>query len=187
MSISVVRKTNFDINVDLDDIYKWINTTFQNLEKRDRHFDLQMSKNWTIAQVKMLLPDCRNIGFFHLWFSTERKMIIIVCTIKDFISHMMMKLTLFRNTRWNCPYSYVGSQNKIHILNRKIRNLMISRSLLSESIHRLIKHYSILVIIQISQHFYLLEGEYRGLTDSHPPVSKNCDCFFFDKFFDRSE
>ena len=65
------------------------------------------------------------------------------------------------------------------IFNRKIRNLLISRSLLSESIHRLIKHYSILVIIQISQHFYLLEGEYRGLTDSHPPVSKNCDCFFW--------
>ena len=83
--------------------------------------------------------------------------------------------------------SSFGSQNKMPIFNRKIRNLMISRSLLSESIHRLIKHYSILVIIQISQHLYLLEGEYRGLTDSHPPVSKNCDCFFFDKFFKRSE
>ena len=75
--------------------------------------------------------------------------------------------------------SSFGSENKITIFNRKIRNLMISRSLLSQSIHRLIKHYSILVIIQMSQHFYLLEGEYRGLADSHPPVSRNCDCFFW--------
>ena len=48
--------------------------------------------------------------------------------------------------------SSFGSQNKKPILNRKIRNLMISRSLLSQSIHRLIKHYSILVIIQMSQY-----------------------------------
>ena len=58
----------------------------------------------------------------------------------------------FCTTRWNCPFTSVGSKNKIPILNRKIRNLMISRSLLSQSIHRLIKHYSILVIIQISQY-----------------------------------
>ena len=48
--------------------------------------------------------------------------------------------------------SSFGSQNKKPILNRKIRNLMISRSLLFQSIHRLIKHYSILVIIQMSQY-----------------------------------
>ena len=48
--------------------------------------------------------------------------------------------------------SSFGSQNKIPIFNRKIRNLMISHTLLSQSIHRLIKHYSILVIIQMSQY-----------------------------------
>ena len=82
------------------------------------------------------------------------------------------------STRWNCPYTSVGSQNKIPILNRKIRNLMISRSLLSQSIHRLIKHYSILVIIQMSQYFYVLEGENRRLADSHPPIYRYSNCFW---------
>ena len=57
-----------------------------------------------------------------------------------------------KNTDSVFKKSSFGSQNKIPIFNRKIRNLMISRSLLSQSIHRLIKHYSILVIIQMSQY-----------------------------------